>query len=1117
MMAAIVYLSIILYKASALLAQLYGSNLPTYSAPAAAGCTQQSGCGNGGCGLSNDCDCGGQQPPFAQGCTGPGCGNAPTFARCKCGISPAVDCNPQPSLCPGGKQALRDAQGSYVGCLPNSHRSNCGSGTSCWYNGLNYYCCPMTPEEPYQRAVQPIYGSAPSYGVAAPSYGSAPGYNSPPVASYGGSSYIGSRIPESPTVNFPSSGCGTTGSCGCTTSMCSQQSSNTYTTLPIYPQPLSMSTLCGPGGCGGYSSGCESGVCGSPAPYRKKRQSSYYGGQPSPTYGCSGGGCNLTPSISNCQGGSCGQNPSIQGCQGGICGGGGCASGACGISPPVVPSSGCTTGNCVGSSYGGPILAAASSGGYGGCQGGGCNLTPSISSCSGDNCGGPPQGGYGSSGCQGGSCGQTPSTTSGGYGQNTIPCTGGTCGQPPTIGSCTGGGCGSNSFLSPTTSSCAVCSETSCTPSPDCKPGYSSFCPGGILTATGCYVYSGSASQQSYPSATQTGGYTSPSAGSYGAQGTTSTAKISGHIKPPILYKQMPDCCSESSIQRTGCVFPCDTAPAYVDVSQGAYNTAPYGTQTAPGGYGGQSGQSSSGYGGQASSYGSGQSYASAPASYDGTNSNMPWTYNGVHGGSASVVAPAQYGGGQSYGGSGVQGYGGNGGGANIPGPMPFTPQATTLGGFSSPGATQQFTGAAQTTVGGSAPVSNVTPQATAAATSAAATAGTTPSIDFGTTNAPAAGVFAKKKKKGLIKILKKASRRLNDENIVKSDASLGDLMLDFVEELDGLIEVNRLCHRLLKEHLPGLSDFQDILCEANHSVSAPYGRITLHVFWELNYDFLPHYCYNASTNRFVKVRDPTLIQPVKRDKPPSATNHYFWGNTIGALRMFNELGNSLIFCLLTEQALSKEEMCDLLQASLFQGNIPKPSCRGTQEKTHLIEEFPKFQFIEGEKLELKVKRLEIKYSKFNVISVVEKCGNSKQIGIARECDLLTKERLCCGLSLFDVVLSRIRSMVANDAIWIGSAPKNGVMNITECTEFHRVWSLIQFVYCVPVGDSEHNVEQLYGEGLNWAGCVLISVLDQQKRFELLDFCYHILRIHRATGKDENLPGIGYKEVSKCE
>lgn len=49
------------------------------------------------------------------------------------------------------------------------------------------------------------------------------------------------------------------------------------------------------------------------------------------------------------------------------------------------------------------------------------------------------------------------------------------------------------------------------------------------------------------------------------------------------------------------------------------------------------------------------------------------------------------------------------------------------------------------------------------------------------------------------------------------------------------------------------LDSFDAMFREANHNVSAPYGRITLHVFWELNYDFLPNYCYNGSTNRLVR------------------------------------------------------------------------------------------------------------------------------------------------------------------------------------------------------------------------------------------------------------------------
>ena len=49
---------------------------------------------------------------------------------------------------------------------------------------------------------------------------------------------------------------------------------------------------------------------------------------------------------------------------------------------------------------------------------------------------------------------------------------------------------------------------------------------------------------------------------------------------------------------------------------------------------------------------------------------------------------------------------------------------------------------------------------------------------------------------------------------------------------------------------------------------------------------------------------------------------------------------------------------------------------------------------------------------------------------------------------------------------------------------------------------------QLFGEGLNWAGCCMIVLLGQQRRFEALDFCYHILRVQKVDGKDELIKGI---------
>jgi len=101
-------------------------------------------------------------------------------------------------------------------------------------------------------------------------------------------------------------------------------------------------------------------------------------------------------------------------------------------------------------------------------------------------------------------------------------------------------------------------------------------------------------------------------------------------------------------------------------------------------------------------------------------------------------------------------------------------------------------------------------------------------------------------------------------------------------------------------------------------------------------------------------------------------------------------------------------------------------------------------------------------------------------------------------------------------ATWIGShvgPPPNGVIFVDECVEFHRLWSALQFVYSIPVGDGEFTIEELFGEGLNWAGCAMLTVLGQQKRFESLDFSYHLLKVQRVDGKDELVRGVPLKRM----
>ena len=57
----------------------------------------------------------------------------------------------------------------------------------------------------------------------------------------------------------------------------------------------------------------------------------------------------------------------------------------------------------------------------------------------------------------------------------------------------------------------------------------------------------------------------------------------------------------------------------------------------------------------------------------------------------------------------------------------------------------------------------------------------------------------------------------------------------------------------------------------------------------------------------------------------------------------FREFGNAVLFCLLIEQSLSQDEVCDLLHAAPFQNILPRPFCK------------------EGEKPETKQKRLKAK------------------------------------------------------------------------------------------------------------------------------------------------------------
>lgn len=216
------------------------------------------------------------------------------------------------------------------------------------------------------------------------------------------------------------------------------------------------------------------------------------------------------------------------------------------------------------------------------------------------------------------------------------------------------------------------------------------------------------------------------------------------------------------------------------------------------------------------------------------------------------------------------------------------------------------------------------------------------------------------------------------------------------------------------------------------------------------------------------------------------------------AFQIFREFGNAVLFCLLIEQAMTQEEVCDLKQAGPFQNIIPKPYVPIKEGDIRKAKE---------EELQKLMANLETKYSPLHVVDVYEKLGKPEHKQAVKDSSVFTREKLCCGLSMFEIILKRIKSFL-DDPVWHGTPPTNGLFNVDECTEFHRLWSAIQFAFCIPVGQNEFTIEELFGEGLNWAGCILIVLLGQQRKFELLDFCNHLLKVNRVDMKTENVNGI---------
>nr|XP_021531661.1 cytoplasmic FMR1-interacting protein 2 [Aotus nancymaae] len=448
---------------------------------------------------------------------------------------------------------------------------------------------------------------------------------------------------------------------------------------------------------------------------------------------------------------------------------------------------------------------------------------------------------------------------------------------------------------------------------------------------------------------------------------------------------------------------------------------------------------------------------------------------------------------------------------------------------------------------------------------------------------------------------------------------------LTSIVELEWLLEINRLTHRLLCKHMT-LDSFDAMFREANHNVSAPYGRITLHVFWELNFDFLPNYCYNGSTNRFVRTAIPFTQEP-QRDKPANVQPYYLYGSkplniayshiyssyrnfvgpphfkticrllgyqgiavvmeellkivksllqgTIlqyvktlievmpkicrlprheygspGILEFFHhqlkdiieyaelktdvfqslrEVGNAILFCLLIEQALVSPDpegigmslgwkgcqhqpdieapaasICNIFPYSKHYSHFPESRRAVPHTPSHFwnadtssgpLRVFPSLvalcalnlifcsvtPFAEGERLEVRMKRLEAKYAPLHLVPLIERLGTPQ-------------------------VPTLYNEWAASTDFTKNKLEKESIMSLPLSLSSSPTSQLQPLSLPAP--------RQCFGDGLNWAGCSIIVLLGQQRRFDLFDFCYHLLKVQRQDGKDEIIKNVPLKKMA---
>ncbi|KAJ3449822.1 cytoplasmic fmr1-interacting protein-related [Anaeramoeba flamelloides] len=263
----------------------------------------------------------------------------------------------------------------------------------------------------------------------------------------------------------------------------------------------------------------------------------------------------------------------------------------------------------------------------------------------------------------------------------------------------------------------------------------------------------------------------------------------------------------------------------------------------------------------------------------------------------------------------------------------------------------------------------------------------------------------------------------------------------------------------------------------------------------------------------------------------------------------FRELGNTIILMYLFEQAMPQLKVKTFINSAPFLCVIPKDefnqrakialkreASSSKQKKNKKKNEEQEIDENSNEYQDKKsklIEKMKTKNKKKSLTKVVEKLmGSIQSFGIQKSENLLKDLIISCEktevlyktnekpISLFTATLLHVNKML--DPVrekWLGNR-ENGLPNIELSNEFYRLWSALQFLFCLKISEKDikefkkqnklsqdktwvYDVllltnQETYGDGFAWAGATIIHFLGQREMFDALDYSYHIMNANEA-------------------